>query len=110
LGAAIDIFFTAVSFRQLSSISAQVNHRANYIIVIEQISTASGEDWKYADFSAMVRVVLTVFKLACTAKEWRIKIGIALDAAPLTKKRFLFLQFLSLRWIPKLLIQKRKKD
>jgi hypothetical protein len=34
---------------QLSSISAQVNHRANDIIAIEHISTASGEGWKYAD-------------------------------------------------------------
>jgi hypothetical protein len=32
-----------------------------------------------------VRVILTAFKLTCTAKEERIKIGIALDAAPLKK-------------------------
>jgi hypothetical protein len=104
-GAAIDKkFYGSVipSRGQLSSISAQVNRRANDIIAIEQISTASGEGWKYADFSAMVRVMLTAFKLTGTAKERRIKIGIALDAAPLTK-RFLFLQFLSLRQIPTIL-------
>jgi hypothetical protein len=74
----------------LSSISAQVNRHANDIIAIEQISTASVEGWKYADFSAMVSVVLTAFKLTGMAKEWRIKIGIALDAAPLTKTLSVF--------------------
>jgi hypothetical protein len=59
---------------QLSSISAQVNRRANDIIAIEQFSTVSGEGCKYADFSAMVTVVLTVFKLTGTTKERRIKL------------------------------------
>jgi hypothetical protein len=78
----------------LSSISAQVNRHANDIIAIEQISTASVEGWKYADFSAMVRVMLTAFKLTGTAKERRIKIGIALDAALLTKTLSVFTVFI----------------
>jgi hypothetical protein len=88
LGAAIDKkFYGSVipSRGQLSSISAQVNRRANDIIAIEQISTASVEGWKYADFIAMVRVTLNAFKLIGTAKERGVKIGIALNAAPFTK-------------------------
>jgi hypothetical protein len=38
----------------------------------------------------MVRVMLTAFKLTGAEKERRIKIGIALDAAPLTKKLSVF--------------------
>jgi hypothetical protein len=75
---------------QLSSIYAQVNRRANNIIDIQQIYTASVEGWKYADFSANVTVMLTAFKLTGTAKERRIKIEIALDAAPLTKTLSVF--------------------
>jgi hypothetical protein len=92
-GAAIDkkIYGSVIpSHGQLSSISAQTNRRANDIIAIAQISTASGEGWKYADFRALVRVMLTAFKLTGTAEEWWIKIGIALDAAPLTKMLSVF--------------------
>jgi hypothetical protein len=88
LGAAIDQKFygNVIPTRgQLSSIYAQVNRRANDIIAIEQIYTTSGEGCKYVDFSAMLRVVLTAFKLTYTAKERRIKIGIALDLAHLRK-------------------------
>jgi hypothetical protein len=38
----------------------------------------------------MVRVMLTAFKLTGKEKERRIKIGIALDAAPLTKTLSVF--------------------
>jgi hypothetical protein len=78
------------SHDRLSSISAQVNHRANDIIAIEKNYPASGGGWKYADFSAMVRVMLTAFKLTSTAKERRINIGIALYAAPLTNMLSVF--------------------
>jgi hypothetical protein len=86
-GAAIDKKFygsVILSRGQLSSISAQVNCRANDIIAIEQIYTTPGDGWKYAYFSAMVRVMSSAFKLKGAAKEQRIKVGIALDAAPLT--------------------------
>jgi hypothetical protein len=81
-----------MSFRPVvnSSFSEQVNHRTNDRIAIEQMHTASGEGWKYADFRAMVRVMLAAFKLTGTAKEQRINIGLALDAAPLTKRVMFF--------------------
>jgi hypothetical protein len=67
-------------------VSATVNRPADQIIAIEQISTDSGEGWKYLNFSTMVKVLVQAFKLTGVAKECRIDIGIALDAAPLTTK------------------------
>jgi hypothetical protein len=78
------------SHGQISSVSARFNHLANDIIAIEHFFTASGEGWKYADFSAMVRVMLMAFELTVTTKEWRIKIGIALDAASVKKMLSVF--------------------
>jgi hypothetical protein len=51
------VYGSAIPSRgQLSSVSAWVNHRANDIFAIKQIYTASGEVWKYADFSAVVNL------------------------------------------------------
>jgi hypothetical protein len=75
---------------ELSSISARVNHRANQIIAIKQITTESGEGWCYEDYGAMLNVLLSWFKLTSVAKGRCIKIGIALDAAPLTKTLSVF--------------------
>jgi hypothetical protein len=79
-----------LSRAELLSVSATVNRRADQIIAIEQISTDSGEGWKYSNFSATVKVLLQEFKLTVVTKERLIKIGIALDAAPLMKKLSLF--------------------